>query len=108
MYGLVFKITKLFVDCNCKRRSANSKENLLVVLVLKRKVCSPSICLPNAQVAKIETNRKQGVKKTFHITSITLLSLFNEKLFCFKTFFRFDCQARILQFAIWFLFLVVS
>ena len=77
------------------------------MLVLKRRVCSSSICLPNAQVAKIETNRKQGVKKDFrqHFNHTTL---FNEKLFCFKTFFRFDCQARILQFAIWLLFLVVS
>ena len=65
-----------------KRRSF--KENLVVVLVVKR-LYSSSIRLPNAQLAKIQTNRKQG----FRLTSIPLLSPFNEKCFCFKTFFMF-------------------
>ena len=48
-----------------KRRS--SKENLVVVLVVKvlSRVCSPSIRLPNAKPAKIQANRKQGFKKDF-------------------------------------------
>ena len=54
---------------------------------------------------KYEQTEKKGLKKIFRNTSITLLSLFNEKWFCFKTFFMFDCQTRILHFAIWLLFL---
>ena len=54
-------------------------------------VCSSRICLPNAKPAKIQTKRKQGFKRdfSFHNTSITLLSPFNEKCFCFKTFLMF-------------------
>ena len=70
-------------------------ENLVVLLVVKKKgfmwVCSFSIRLPNAKPAKIQTKRKQGFKKDFDFcnTSISLLSPFNEKCFCFKTFFMF-------------------
>ena len=51
-------------------------------------VCSSRICLSNAKPAKKQTKRKQGFKTdfSFHNTSITLLSPFNEKCFCFKTF----------------------
>ena len=54
-------------------------------------VCSSRICLSNAKPAKIQTKRKQGFKTdfSFHNTSITLLSPFNEKCFCFKTFLMF-------------------
>ena len=69
-------------------------ENLVVLLVVKKgfmRVCSSSIRLPNAKPAKIPTKRKQGFKKDFDFcnTSISLLSPFNEKCFCFKTFFMF-------------------
>ena len=54
-------------------------------------VCSSRICLSNAKPAKKQTKRKQGFKTdfSFHNTSITLLSPFNEKCFCFKTFLMF-------------------
>ena len=63
MYILVSEITKAFLkqffDRKWKRRS--SKENLVVLLVVKRRrVCSASICLPNAKPAKV-----QGFKKDF-------------------------------------------
>ena len=68
-------------------------KNLVVVLVEKKNalsgVCSSCIRLPNAKPAKIQTNRKSNnvLKKIFRNTSITLLSPFNEKCFCLKTFF---------------------
>ena len=50
-----------------------------------------SIRLPNAKPTKIQTKRKQGFKRDLRYTSVTLLSPFNEKCFCFcfKTFFMF-------------------
>ena len=54
----------------------------VVVLVAKRRRLK-SICLVDAKPAKIQTNRKQGFKKLFSNSSVTLLSLFNEKCFRF-------------------------
>ena len=51
-------------------------------------VCSYSIPLPNAKPDRIQTNRKQGFKLK-RLRTITLLSPFNEKCFCLKTFFKF-------------------
>ena len=68
-------------------------ENLVVCCKKKALcgVCSSSIRLPNAKPAKIQTKKKQGFKRDFNFryTSVTLLSPFNEKCFCFKTFFMF-------------------
>ena len=88
MYGLGFKIHKLFKNRETflKRLPVfNNIENASCG------VCSSRICLPNAKPAKIQTKRKQGFKRdfSFHNTSITLLSPFNEKCFCFKTFLMF-------------------
>ena len=70
-----------------KRKS--SEENLVDVLVEKKNalsgVCSSSIRLPNAKPAKVQTENKV-LKKIFRNTSITLISPFNEKCFCLKTF----------------------
>ena len=64
-------------------------------------VCSSRICLPNAKPAKIQTKRKQGFKRdfSFHNTSITLLSPFNEKCFCFKTFLMFWLSVKNFAFS---------
>ena len=69
-------------------------------------VCSYSIPLPNAKPDRIQTNRKQGFKLK-RLRTITLLSPFNEKCFCLKTFFKFWLSVKNSAFAIWLLFLLV-
>ena len=56
-------------------------------------VCSYSISLPNAKPDRIQTNRKQGFRMK-RLRTITLLSPFNEKCFCLKTFFMFRLSVK--------------
>ena len=102
MYGPGFKIHKLF-----KNREKFFWK--LSCLVVKKRLYVGYVLLVFA--FQMQTKKKQGFKIDFNFryTSVTLLSPFNEKCFCFKTFLMFWLSVKnFVFFAIWLLFLLVS
>ena len=93
MYGLVFKIHKPLNSFLTVMRRRSSKENLFVVLVVKRWLEAGYVHLALALQTQSRLKYKQAenkvLKKICRNTSITKLSPLNEKCFCFKTLFMF-------------------